>query len=119
MRRPSVSPSKSHREMLGRLAANVRALREARSWTQAEAAWACKLAGFTYQCVEAGEKGMTTATLAALCDGFEVDALALFQAAEAPAARPRGRPRGKTRGDASAADPEEPARDPPPRARRS
>lgn len=98
MRRPPTPLSETHRDVLGRLASNVRALRVKAGWTQAEAAWECGLAVFTYQCVEGAETGLTSATLAALCDGFKVDVLALMQPAKKPPPRPRGRPRKEPSG---------------------
>jgi transcriptional regulator with XRE-family HTH domain len=95
MRKHFVALSAVHRDVVGRVAANTRALRAARGWTQLQAAEATGLSLYGYQLVEAGETSVTTATLAAICEAFESDVLVLFAPAEPPPTRPRGRPRGR------------------------
>lgn len=92
MRRAFKAGTPEHKALVERIAANVRRLRERRGWTQAQAATHCELSTFTFQCVEAGETSMSTATLSALCVGFGVEITELFHAAEAIVPRPPGRP---------------------------
>ena len=93
MRRMPKDISPEHKAMLATVAANVQRLRLARGWTQVEAARRCGLSKVTFQCVEVGETCFTSTTLSAICSGFEVGALALFEAAPAFERRRAGRPR--------------------------
>lgn len=80
--------------LLGRVAANVRRLREARGWTQDEAADRCvKMGTLVYAGVERAEGNFTALTLARLAIGFEVDAQTLLEPAPAPPPRAPGRPK--------------------------
>lgn len=80
--------------ILGRVAANVRRLREAKGWTQEEAAHQCReLAVLVYASIERAENNFTAVTLARLAKGFGVDARELLEPAPAPPPRPPGRPR--------------------------
>lgn len=60
--------------MQGRLATNVRRLREERGLTQEQAADLCGMATRLLQRVEAGGSNVTFATLARFCAGFGVEA---------------------------------------------
>lgn len=95
MRKHFTALSPVHRNLLGRLAANTRRLREEKGWTQEKVAEECDLSVYTLQCIEAGETSITTATLAALSGGFKVDALEFLRPADFPAKRATGRPRKK------------------------
>jgi len=91
--RASQYQSATFRDLQGRLAANVRALREQRHWTQEEAAHRTKMATQLFQRIEAATVNLTFATLARLAHGFGEDVLQLLAPARHPARRPRGRPR--------------------------
>ncbi|MFO0627847.1 MAG: helix-turn-helix transcriptional regulator [Polyangiales bacterium] len=81
-------------ELLGRVAANVRRLREARGWAQDEAADRClKMGTLVYASVERAEDNFTALTLARLTVGLGVDVRDLFMPAAAPQPRRPGRPR--------------------------
>ncbi len=79
-------------DLLARLAANVRRLREERGWTQAVAAERCDMAVYVLQTVEAGRSNFTGTVISRLCDGLGVDVKVLFEPAAPLAKRPRGRP---------------------------
>lgn len=79
-------------DLVARLAANTRKLRETRGWTQAVAAEHCEMAVYVLQTVEAGRENFTGTVVARLCDGFGVDVRQLFEPAAPLATRPRGRP---------------------------
>lgn len=80
----------------GRVAANVRRLREARGWTQEECAAHCGgMATYLLQLVEAGASNITANTLARLCDGLAVDVLELLAHASPLPKRGKGRPPSK------------------------
>src|SRR5438105_2463887 len=85
--------SATFRDLQGRLAANVRALREEREWTQEEAAHRSKMATQLFQRIEAGTVNLTFATLARLSQGFGEDVLRLLAPAKHPGRRSKGRPR--------------------------
>lgn len=82
----------SYLDLLARLAANVRRVREERGWTQAVAAERCEMAVYVLQTVEAGRGNFTGTVIARLCDGLGVDVRVLFEPAARLAKRPRGRP---------------------------
>jgi transcriptional regulator with XRE-family HTH domain len=67
-------------ELKARLAANVRRLREERSWTQEEAADRSRMATPLFQRLEAAATNATLITLSKLCEGFGVDVAQLFAA---------------------------------------
>lgn len=83
-----------YRAVVERVAANVRKLREARGWTQEEAAFQCKeLDPTVFRVVEAARTNITVATLARLAEGFGVDVRDLFDPAPPFVKRKRGRPK--------------------------
>jgi transcriptional regulator with XRE-family HTH domain len=83
-----------YRELIGRIAANVRRLRESSGWTQEEAAFQCDgMATYVFQCVEAGETNITATTIARLAEGFGVDPQELLAPAKVPPKRRPGRPK--------------------------
>lgn len=85
--------SREYLDLLGRLAANVRRLRQERGWTQEEAAARCaELSVFVLRQVEAGSTNVTAVTLARLAAGFGADFTEFVQAAAAPTRRGAGRP---------------------------
>jgi len=85
--------SREYLDLLGRLAANVRRLRQERGWTQEEAAARCaELSVFVLRQVEAGSTNVTAVTLARLAAGFGADFTEFVQAAVAPTRRGAGRP---------------------------
>ncbi len=85
--------SREYLDLLGRLAANVRRLRQERGWTQEEAAARCAdLSVFVLRQVEAGSTNVTAVTLARLAAGFGADFTEFVQAAAAPTRRGAGRP---------------------------
>jgi transcriptional regulator with XRE-family HTH domain len=71
--------SASYRDLQSRLAASVRHLREARGWTQEEAAHRCGMTTRLFQRVEGEDVNLTFTSLARLCDGFEVDVVQLLK----------------------------------------
>lgn len=84
-------------ELLARIAANVRVLREARGWTQDEAAHQClKMGVLVYASIERAENNFTAVTLARLAIGFGVDARSLLDPAAPLPPRKPGRPRKPT-----------------------
>lgn len=83
-----------YRELLGRIAANIGRLREAKGWTQEEAAFQCDgMATYVYQCIESSQTNFTATTLARLADGFGVDPQMLLSPVKAPPKRRPGRPK--------------------------
>ena len=79
---------------LARVAANVRRLREARGWTQEEAAFQCDdMASPLLRRVELAATNVTALTLTRLATGFGVDVAELLAPVDAPAPRKVGRPK--------------------------
>lgn len=75
-------------------AVNVRRVREARGWTQEEAAYRSReLDPAMLRTIEAGDANLTITTIARLCDGLEVGVAELFAPAPPLQKRPPGRPR--------------------------
>lgn len=89
-----------YQDLLDRLSASVRGLREARGWTQKEAAQRClSLAMPVYASIERAENNVTAVTLMRLAVGFEVDVQSLLSPASKPTERKPGRPRKTPKGD--------------------
>jgi len=83
-----------YKEILARVAANTRRLREAAGWSQEEAAHQCgEMSTRLYQLVEVGLTNITAVTLGRLCQGFGVDAVTLLAPASPRPKRKPGRPR--------------------------
>lgn len=95
-------------DLVIRVAANTRRLREAQGLTQDDCAARCHdLGPAALRSVEAGRSNLTLATLARLCDGLAVDVAELFAptpVAVLPKRRP-GRPRRKPETDRAARPP--------------
>ena len=70
--------SDAYREVVGRLGANVRRIREREGWTQEDAAERCDVSVQLLQRIEAGRTNFTAVTLARLCSGLGSDVRALF-----------------------------------------
>ena len=77
----------TYRDLVGRLAASIRHLRERRGWTQEETAELCAMPVRLVQQIEAGETNATLTTLARLAKGFAIDGATLLRARP-----PKGRP---------------------------
>lgn len=83
----------TYRAVVERVASNVRRLRDARGWTQEEAAFQCGDLDVTLlRMVESGRTNVTAATIARLCDGFGVDVRDFYEPAP-PLVKKIGRPR--------------------------
>ncbi len=86
-----------YREIIARVAANTRRLRDAAGWSQEEAAHQCgEMVTRLYQLVESGQTNVTATTLGRLCQGFTVDVIALLAPAAPLPRRKPGRPRKET-----------------------
>ncbi len=98
---------KTYRDLLARLAANVRRLRSARGWTQEEAAHQCGMTTAFFQSVEGEGTNPTGTTLARLADGLHADVSELLRETEPLPPRRPGRPskRRERPEDASEAPP--------------
>lgn len=68
-----------YRDLLARLSLNLRRLRDARGWTQEEAAHLCDMATPLFQRVEGMATNLTMTSLSRLCTGFKVDPRELFR----------------------------------------
>lgn len=86
--------SAAYLRLLGRIAANVRRLRDAREWTQEEAAFQCDdLAAPLLRRIELAATNVTALTLSRLAEGFGVDVAELVApVTTSPARRKPGRP---------------------------
>ncbi len=71
--------SATYRDLVDRVAGNVRRLRRENGWTQDQAAEKCDLSTSFLQRIEGAGTNLTFTTLARLCDGFEVDARQLLK----------------------------------------
>lgn len=99
MPRPSGRSTRTHqyksptyRDLLARLAANVKRLRDARGWTQEEAAHQCGMTTAFFQSVEGETSNATATTLARLADGLGADVSDLLTRADPLPRRRPGRP---------------------------
>jgi transcriptional regulator with XRE-family HTH domain len=80
-------------DFLGRVAANVRRARDARGWTQEEAAAHCgQLSVYVLRQIEGAHTNVTAVTLARLSAGFGVDVATFLLPAPTPPHRAPGRP---------------------------
>jgi len=80
--------------LLGRIGANVRRLREAKGWTQEEAAFQCDdLAAPLLRRIELGATNITALTLSRIAEGFGVDASEFLLPAKPTPKRKAGRPK--------------------------
>jgi transcriptional regulator with XRE-family HTH domain len=70
--------SATYKKLVAALAANTERLRQARNWTQEDAAHECAMALQIYQRIETGRTNPTLTTLARLCEGFGVEVTTLF-----------------------------------------
>ncbi len=86
----------SFRVLQERVASNTLSIRERWGWSQEEAAHRFSMATQVFQRVEAGTVNLTLTTVARVCDGLDVDPVALFAPAPAPLRRGRGRPPAKS-----------------------
>lgn len=84
----------TYRDLLARVGANVRRLRELRGWTQEECAYQCgDLAAPVLRRIEGASTNITAVTLARLADGLRVDVGALLVAGTPHQRRGPGRPK--------------------------
>jgi transcriptional regulator with XRE-family HTH domain len=81
----------TYKDLQHRLAANVRKLRDARGWSQEEAAHKSDMATRLLQRIESADVNMTLTTLSRLSEGFETDICQLFEATRPPRALSRTR----------------------------
>lgn len=92
--REALYESPAYQELLTRIGANVRRLREAKGWTQEECADRCaEMAPPLLRRIELASTNVTALTLARLADGLGVDAAELLAAGAHHTRRPPGRPR--------------------------
>lgn len=85
-------------EIVARIAANLRRLREARGWSQEECAFQCgDMSPSMLRTVERGATNVTTTTLARLCKGLGTDVVELLAPAPPLARRKPGRPKRRPR----------------------
>lgn len=86
--------SAEYRDILGRISANARRLRDHAGWSQEKAASECGgMSTRLYQFIESAQTNVTAATLAGLCKGFGVDVVALLAPAAPRPKRKPGRPK--------------------------
>ena len=84
----------TYRAVVERVAVNVRLQREARGWTQEEAAHQCRELDVTLlRMIESARTNITAATVARLVDGFAVDVSVFYAPAPPLTKRRPGRPR--------------------------
>lgn len=92
--RSALYENRAYLVLLGSIGANVRRLREAKGWTQEEAAFQCgELAAPLLRRIELGKTNITALTIARLCDGLGVSAPELVATVERPEKRGPGRPK--------------------------
>jgi len=83
--------------LLGRVGANLRRLREAKGWTQEECAHRCgDMAPPLLRRIELASTNITAVTITRLCKGLDVDPSELFAPTTLPPYRGPGRPKKKT-----------------------
>lgn len=87
--------SPAYLRLLERIGANVRRLRDAKGWTQEEAAFQCDdLAAPLLRRIELGSTNVTAITLSRIAEGFAVDVSELLApVATPPPKRKAGRPK--------------------------
>ncbi|MDO9019843.1 MAG: helix-turn-helix transcriptional regulator [Deltaproteobacteria bacterium] len=87
--------SREYLDLVGRVATNVRQLRQTRGWTQEEAATRCgQLSVYVLRQIESAQTNVTAVTLARLSAGFGVDVADFLAPAPTPTRRAPGRPAG-------------------------
>ncbi len=91
--RSAIYGSPVFKDIVWRVASNTRRLREAKGWTQLQAAVRCGLSTPVYQIVENAGRNVTATTLARLCEGFAVDPQEFLVPAPPPLRRNPGRPK--------------------------
>lgn len=91
--RASQYETPAYREILARVAANTRRLRDATGLSQESAAEKCDMPTRSLQMVETAQTNVTATTLGRLCVGFGVDVVALLAPAAPMAKRKVGRPK--------------------------
>ncbi len=71
--------SRAYRQLVRRVAHNVRKFRAELEWSQEEAAYQCGMSARHFQQVEASDTNWTATTLARLARGLKVDAADLLK----------------------------------------
>ncbi|MDB4929970.1 MAG: transcriptional regulator [Myxococcaceae bacterium] len=90
--------SREYLDLVGRVATNLRQLRQLRGWTQEDAATRCgQLSVYVLRQIESAQTNVTAVTLARLSAGFGVDVAAFLVPAPTPTRRAPGRPAGVPR----------------------
>ncbi len=85
--------SPEYLDLIGRVATNVRNLRQGHGWTQEEAATRCgQLSVYVLRQIESAQTNVTAVTLARLSAGFGVDVATFLVPAPTPTRRTPGRP---------------------------
>lgn len=98
--RAGLYQSPAYLAVLERVAHNVKAIREAKSLTQEEAAAKAEMGLRLWQAIESGSTNLTMLTLTRVCEGLDADCAKVFARLPNPGPaleRRRGRPRRATR----------------------